>query len=72
MMKHFTCRGAIKIVIADNTNIAAVSFRHEQAHVAYPCIDIPDDVEKIILEGETKTPAQVSQYKCSDWGFMKQ
>ena len=32
-MNHFCCRGAIKIVIGDNTNIATISFRHEQTHV---------------------------------------
>ena len=58
-MEHFPCRGALRIVIADNTNIAAISFRHEQAHVTYPCIDTPKDVMEIIANGEMKSPAQV-------------
>lgn len=50
-MPHFDCRGALKLVVRDTTNVIEVRYRHEIDHEGYECIDIPEEVIDIVKSG---------------------
>lgn len=58
-MRHFNCHGTLKVVVGQTK--MAVRYRHSLPHVAYVCIDVPEDVKAMIQEAvERKTdPEQV-------------
>jgi hypothetical protein len=59
---HFDCRGALKLVVEDDSDIIQVRYRHEVDHEEYVCIDIPEEVRSIVKNGLEKTPAKARTY----------
>ena len=67
--QHFPCRGALKLVVSDDSDTVIVRFRHEVDHVKFERIDVPQDIIELIDQSLDKTPAQVRSHTMApiDW-----
>jgi hypothetical protein len=61
-MDAFECHGWLHITLSELDNIAYVKIDHEDGHVPYVPIDIPEDVKELIVNNPKWTPTQVGIY----------
>ena len=58
-MDHFNCKGRLTIGLGEQTEDADVSFEHQEKHLEYWRIDVPEEVQKYISQNRDKTIKQV-------------
>ncbi|KAJ7583748.1 hypothetical protein C8J56DRAFT_1054275 [Mycena floridula] len=45
-MESFACKGWLHITLSESSDIAFVKIRHDNDHVPYWCIDVPEDIQQ--------------------------
>lgn len=65
-MDTFKCNGWLHITIMEGENSALVKLKHEDQHVPYWSIDVPEDVQEYVRSNLNMTPTQVVKLKYSD------
>jgi hypothetical protein len=58
-MHTFQCNGWLHITIADDLNTASVKYNHEDNHVPYCNVQVPQDIQVFIENNLSMTPTQV-------------
>lgn len=59
-MDTFDCEGWLHITITEESNIALVKLKHQEDHVPYWDIDVPEDARNIVSKNPNLTMSQVS------------
>lgn len=59
-MDTFECKGWLHITVTEGCNVVTVKLKHEDDHVPYWKIDVPQDVQDFIRENLSMRPTQVS------------
>src|ERR1700735_570867 len=70
-MDMFECAGWLHITIDEVEAIALVKLQHEDDHIPYWCIDVPDDVCEYVAKNSDFTPTQVDHHQESRFEFTK-
>lgn len=58
-MDVFNCNSWIHIILDDRCTAARIKIIHEEDHIPYCVIDVPEDVKAMVQGGKDKTPSQV-------------
>lgn len=58
-MDVFDCSGWLHITVTTGEPVALVKMKHEDDHVPYWCIDVPQDVKDFIHANPDLNPSQV-------------
>ena len=57
-MTTFKCGGWLHITITDESNVALVKLKHEDDHIKYWNIDIPDEIQDHVRNNLNLSPTQ--------------
>lgn len=58
-MYTFKCDGWLHITITDDVDTAFVKYKHEDDHVPYWDIEVPEEIKAFVRENIQMTPTQV-------------
>jgi len=58
-MDTFKCKGWLHISVTEGSTTALVKFKHEDDHVPYCNIEVPDGIQEYILANTHLNPTQV-------------
>lgn len=59
-MSSYQCMGWLHITLMEDTDMAFVKLKHEDDHVPYWKIDVPEEVQEFVLDNLQLTTAKVS------------
>ncbi|KAJ7581308.1 hypothetical protein C8J56DRAFT_794595 [Mycena floridula] len=54
-MESFACKGWLHITLSESSDIAFVKIRHDDDHVPYWCIDVPEDIQQYVRDNPDLT-----------------